>query len=57
VERLLTDAPRRVVDAAAIVGCTGIIVDAKGLDAESFYARYDFVTVSAEAWPTGCSCR
>ena len=45
------DALRRVVDAVSIVGCTGIIVDARDDDAERFYAKYDFVTVSAEAWP------
>lgn len=50
-EKLLMDALRRVVDAATIVGCTGIIVDAKDADAERFYAKYDFVTVTAEAWP------
>jgi GNAT superfamily N-acetyltransferase len=50
-ETLLLDALRRVVDAAGIVGCTGVIVDAKDEGAERFYARYDFVTVTAEAWP------
>lgn len=50
-ETLLLDALRRVVDAATIVGCTGIIVDAKDADAERFYAKYDFVTVSNEGWP------
>jgi predicted GNAT family N-acyltransferase len=50
-EKLLMDALRRVIDAAAIVGCTGIIVDAKDLDAERFYEKYDFVTVSADVWP------
>lgn len=50
-ERLLMDALRRVVDAAKLVACFGIIVDAKDQDAESFYAKYDFVTLSDEAWP------
>jgi GNAT superfamily N-acetyltransferase len=50
-ERLLLDALHRVVDAAAIVGCTGVIVDAKDADAERFYAKYDFVTVTDEDWP------
>lgn len=50
-EKLLLDALRRVVDAATIVGCTGVIVDAMDADAEQFYANYDFVTVSAEEWP------
>ena len=50
-ETLLMDALRRVVDAAGIVGCTGIIVDAKDEGAERFYVKYDFVTVAAETWP------
>ena len=50
-ETLLIDALRRVVDAAGLVGCTGIIVDAKDDGAERFYAKYDFVTISAETWP------
>jgi GNAT superfamily N-acetyltransferase len=50
-EKLLMDALRRVVDAASILGCTGIIVDAKDEDAERFYAKYDFVTVTDEGWP------
>lgn len=49
--QLLIDALRRVVDAANIVGCTGIIVDAKDADAERFYASYDFTTVTAGEWP------
>lgn len=50
-ESLLLDALRRIVDASAIVGCIGIIVDAKDEDAERFYTKYDFVTITAEAWP------
>ncbi len=50
-EQLLMDALRRVVDAAKLVACFGVIVDAKDQAAEAFYAKYDFVTVSAEAWP------
>jgi GNAT superfamily N-acetyltransferase len=50
-EALLLDALRRVVDAAGIVGCIGVVVDAKDDGAERFYAKYDFVTVSADAWP------
>ena len=50
-EKLLMDALRRVVDAAELLGCVGIIVDAKDDDAERFYLKYDFVTVSAAAWP------
>ncbi len=51
-EKLLVDALRRVVDAAALVACIGIIVDAKNESAAQFYDRYDFVTVSDdEDWP------
>ena len=50
-EKLLMDALRRVIDAANILGCTGIIVDAKDGSAEQFYLKYDFVTVTEEAWP------
>jgi predicted GNAT family N-acyltransferase len=50
-ETLLIDALRRVVDAAGLVGCTGIIVDAKDEAAERFYARYDFATITDEVWP------
>jgi GNAT superfamily N-acetyltransferase len=50
-ETLLLDALRRVVDAAVIVGCIGVIVDAKDEGAERFYTKYDFVTVHADEWP------
>lgn len=50
-ERLLIDALRRIVDAAAILGCIGVIVDAKNEGAERFYEKYDFITVHAEKWP------
>ena len=50
-ETLLIDALRRVVDAAAIVGCIGVIVDAKDDGAERFSWKYDFVTMHAEEWP------
>jgi GNAT superfamily N-acetyltransferase len=50
-ERLLIDAMQRVVDAADLVGCVGIIVDAKDADAESFYAKYDLVALETEGWP------
>jgi hypothetical protein len=50
-EKLLLDALHRVVDAARLVACTGIIVDAKDENAEKFYAKYDFVTVAGENWP------
>jgi GNAT superfamily N-acetyltransferase len=50
-EALLMDALRRVVDVASVLGCVGIVVDAKDEDAERFYAKYDFVTVAADVWP------
>lgn len=50
-ERLLMDALRRVVDAASILGCLGVIVDAKDEAAERFYAKYDFTTVTDDGWP------
>lgn len=50
-EALLLDAMLRVITAADIVGCLGIIVDAKDEDAERFYEKYDFVTVDASSWP------
>ncbi len=50
-ERLLIDALRRVVDASELLGCLGIIVDAKDADAERFYVKYDFTTVHSEGWP------
>ncbi len=46
-EALLLDALRRIVDAAGLVGCTGIIVDAKDDGAERFYANYDYDFVTA----------
>jgi hypothetical protein len=50
-ETLLIDALHRIVDAASVVGCVGIIVDAKDSEAERFYAKYDFVTVTDDRWP------
>ena len=49
-EKILIDALRRVVDAADMLGCIGVIVDAKDDAAERFYAKYDFVSVEEE-WP------
>ena len=49
-ERLLLDAMRRIIAAAELLGCIGVIVDAKDADGEVFYAKYDFVTVTSE-WP------
>lgn len=50
-EKLLVDALRRVVDAASIVGCMGVIVDAKDEEAERFYEKYDFTPVTVTGWP------
>jgi GNAT superfamily N-acetyltransferase len=50
-EKLLIDALRRVVDAADLVGCVGVIVDAKDEGAERFYAKYDFLPLVADVWP------
>jgi ribosomal protein S18 acetylase RimI-like enzyme len=50
-ERLLLDALRRVLDAAELVACLGIIVDAKDDNAAKFYAKYGFVVLSAAGWP------
>jgi predicted GNAT family N-acyltransferase len=47
-ERLLMDALRRTLDAASIVGCVGIVVDAKDQSAENFYAKYGFVAVTTD---------
>lgn len=50
-EQLLMDVLQRIIDAAAIIGCTGVIVDAKTPAAERFYAKYDFVALGGERWP------
>lgn len=50
-EKLLMDALRRVVDAANMVACLGVIVDAKDAHAVAFYGKYDFVELADEGWP------
>lgn len=50
-ETLLVDALSRVVAAADLIACVGVIVDAKDEDAERFYTKYGFVTVEALSWP------
>ena len=50
-EALLLDALARVVKASEVVGCLGIIVDAKDEDAAGFYEKYDFVTLDPSEWP------
>lgn len=49
--KLLFDAFRRLVDAADILGCVWIIVDAKDEDSQRFYAKFDFVAIPGETWP------
>ena len=50
-EALLVDGLQRVVAAAALIACLGVIVDAKDEDAVRFYEKYGFVTVHAASWP------
>lgn len=50
-ETLLLDALHRVVDAARLLACLGIIVDAKDADAATFYSKYDFVALTEDGWP------
>lgn len=50
-ELLLMDALYRILEAAEIIGCLGILVDAKDVQAERFYERYTFETVDAATWP------
>lgn len=50
-EKLLVDALNRIVDASRIIGCLGVIVDAKDPDGEGFYSKYGFVSIAADGWP------
>lgn len=50
-QRLLGDALRRVLAAGDMVGCVGVIVDAKSEAAEAFYLRYGFVLIDDASWP------
>lgn len=50
-EALLVDALRNVLDAANLVGCMGVVVDAKDERAEAFYARYGFAPLATGPWP------
>jgi len=43
--RLLGDALRRVASASRIVGCVGVVVDAKNAKAEAFYETQGFVVI------------
>jgi hypothetical protein len=46
-EKLLIDALSRIVDVAAVIGCIGVIVDAKDAEAEQFYVKYDFAPIES----------
>jgi ribosomal protein S18 acetylase RimI-like enzyme len=46
-EKLLFDALGRAFTASTLVGCLGVVVDAKDASVAAFYARYDFQQVSA----------
>ena len=48
---LLDDALRRIESAAAMIGCYGVLVDAKDGAAAAFYAQYGFVDLDDEQWP------
>lgn len=51
-EALLVDALARIVDASALVGCVGVVVDALDSDAAGFYAAYDFEPIHrGDDWP------
>jgi len=50
-ETLLFDAFARVLAAAENVGCFGVVVDAKNEASESFFQKYDFITVDESRWP------
>lgn len=49
--RLLRDALLRAWEAAEIVGCAGIMVDAKDERAMKFYERHSFLAMEDEGWP------
>lgn len=50
-ETLLLDALARIVNAAQMIGCVGTIVDALDAEAEGFYRKYGFATVTDDGWP------
>ena len=50
-EQLLLDALQRVLAAAELVACLGVIVDAKDESAAAFYSKYGFVSLTVEVWP------
>ena len=42
---------REACTAAHAIGCVGTILDALDAEAESFYRKYGFTTVTDESWP------
>jgi hypothetical protein len=50
-ETLLVDAFRRILAAASVLGCYGVIVDAKDSDALAFYLRYGLEPLPPERFP------
>lgn len=50
-ETLLMDAIVRILRSAETIGCVGVAVDALDDAAESFYRKYQFVTVDDSKWP------
>lgn len=55
-ETLLMDAIVQILRSAETVGCMGVVVDALDDAAESFYRKYQFVTVEDSRWPRKMSC-
>lgn len=49
--RLLGDALRRIIEAAAQVGCLGVVVDAKDQIAAEFYTKFGFAPLAFDNWP------
>jgi hypothetical protein len=50
-ETLLLDAIVRILSAADLIGCVGIVLDALDESAEAFYQKYGFITVVDTTWP------
>ena len=43
--------PNGYLRSVELLGCVGVIVDAKDGAAEAFYAKHDFVTIDDTRWP------
>lgn len=48
---LLEDALRRIDTASQVLGCMGVVVDAKDDSAVAFYERYGFIVLDGGKWP------